>query len=85
MAEQPHRSERDLRYVALRKGLEQLDRHQLTILVRHIELGEPVVVDGCNYDPTTVLGVPSPWLWRSIALGGRMDNLRPTTRQRSTS
>ena len=53
MAEHAHRSERDLRYVALRKGLEQLDRRQLAVLVRHIQLGEPLVVDGCNYDPTT--------------------------------
>lgn len=42
----------DPRYTALRKGLEQLNRYQLTVLAEHVASGNPVVVDGCNYDPT---------------------------------
>ena len=51
MVEKRHSSEDDPRYGALRSGIEQLNRHQLTVLVRHVESGSPMVVDGCNYEP----------------------------------
>lgn len=46
-------SRNDPRYTALRRGLEQLNRHQLTVLEKHVESGSPMVVDGCNYDPAS--------------------------------
>ena len=51
MVEKGHSSEDDPRYVALRKGIEQLNRQQLTVLARHVESGSPMVVDVCNYEP----------------------------------
>ena len=53
MMDQPQGSNSDPRYLALRKGLEQLNRHQLTLLAGHVQCGSPMVVDGCNYDPAS--------------------------------
>lgn len=52
MVDRHHGSRDDPRYLTLRRGLEQLTRHQLMVLTRHLESGNPVVVDGCNYDPS---------------------------------
>ena len=53
MMDRQHSSRNDPRYVTLRRGLEQLNRHQLTVLARHVESGSRMVVDGCNYDPSS--------------------------------
>ena len=51
MSESSSDSRDDPRYLALRRGLEQLSSRQLTVLAGHVASGNPVVVDGCNYDP----------------------------------
>lgn len=51
MATTPRKRRDDPRYVALRRGIEQLNLHQLTVLARHMEQHKPIVLDGCNYDP----------------------------------
>ena len=53
MSERHHSSRDDPRYMALRKGIEQLNRNQLTVLVGSVESGNPMIVDGCNYDPVS--------------------------------
>ena len=50
MVEAPQSLANDLRYLALRNGVEQLTRYQLTVLTRHLESSKPLVLDGCNYD-----------------------------------
>lgn len=49
--ETPQSLNGDRRYLALRNGLEQLTHHQLTVLEKHVRLGQPIVLDGCNYNP----------------------------------
>ena len=63
MMNKPQGSNSDPRYLALRRGLEQLNRHQLTVLAGHVECGRPMVVDGCNYDP-----VDGAWCPLAVAL-----------------
>ena len=53
----------DLRYLALRNGLEQLTCHQLTVLAEHLESSKPMVLDGCNYD-----AVHGTWCPLAVAL-----------------
>ena len=53
MVKRHHCSSDDPRYVALRRGIEQLNRHQLTVLAGCVESESPMVVDGCNYDPVS--------------------------------
>lgn len=59
MAETHHGSRDDPRYMALRKGIEQLNRKQLAVLVESVESGDPIVVDGCNVVFVAVLFVPA--------------------------
>ena len=63
MVDKHQGSNSDPRYLALRRGLEQLNRHQLTVLTGHVECGGPMVVDGCNYDP-----VSDTWCPLAVAL-----------------
>ena len=63
MVEAPHSLAKDLRYLVLRNGLEQLTGHQLTVLTKHLESSKPMVLDGCNYDP-----VHGTWCPLAVAL-----------------
>ena len=63
MVEAPQRPANDLRYLALRNGLEQLTRRQLTVLTKHLESNKSVVLDGCNYD-----SVHGTWCPLAVAL-----------------
>ena len=58
----------DPRYMALRRGLEQLNLHQLRVLMGHLESGSPIVVDGCNYDPAS-------GTWCPLAVALEVDRL----------
>ena len=53
----------DPRYIALRKGIEQLNHSQVDFLVDHIQSGKPIVLDTFNYDPDT-----STWCPLAVAL-----------------
>ena len=63
MPQSSSNSRDDPRYIALRRGLEQLSGPQLTMLAGHVASGNPVVVDGCNYDP-----VSGAWCPLAVAL-----------------
>ena len=64
MSEKTRDSISDPRYLALRRGLEQLTRRQLMVLTEHLECGHPMVVDGCNYNPAN-----HTWCPLAVALG----------------
>lgn len=78
MSESSRNSRDDPRYMALRRGLEQLSSRQLTLLAGHVASGDPVVVDGCNYDP-----VSGAWCPLAVALDVtrvlRRDGIEVTT------
>ena len=64
MADKTQDSTSDPRYLALRRGLEQLTRRQLMVLAEHVECDNPIVVDGCNYNPAN-----HTWCPLAVALG----------------
>ena len=45
-----------------------MNRHQLTVLARHVECGDPIVLDGCNYDAVR-------HAWRPLAVALEVDRV----------